>query len=271
MSFCWSFHLASLATTGPHWLDDPPDLSCKQNTRQHAVDGCPLSCKQPVPVPIRAPARTKALVKATVLCCALVKLGGHATLGAALVCAAGGDGIAVEDPDEADPAGERPRHRGGLGLFGLAGPAPGLKEAHHRRPPPQPVHRDRATVEGGHLERRGRLGLSCRQEARRGGTSPAASSRRSRGPPPWSPRQPLARARHHQGPCRSRQRPRPARRAARTGCAWPRILPGYPETAELPGPGRPRPHRENLVPARPGRPGCRGEPDARAVEGVDLE
>jgi hypothetical protein len=48
MSFCLSFHLAPLATTGPHWLDDPPDLSCKETTRQHAVDDPLLSCKQPL-------------------------------------------------------------------------------------------------------------------------------------------------------------------------------------------------------------------------------
>jgi hypothetical protein len=23
---------------GAHWLDDPPDVSCKENTRQHALD-----------------------------------------------------------------------------------------------------------------------------------------------------------------------------------------------------------------------------------------
>jgi hypothetical protein len=44
MSFCLSFHTASLATTGPHWLDDPSDLSCKETTRQHAVDDPRLSC-----------------------------------------------------------------------------------------------------------------------------------------------------------------------------------------------------------------------------------
>jgi hypothetical protein len=56
MSFCWSFHLASLATTGPHWLDDPPDLSCKQTTRQHALDNPRLSCKQQVGGSISPPA-----------------------------------------------------------------------------------------------------------------------------------------------------------------------------------------------------------------------
>jgi hypothetical protein len=46
MSFRLSFHLALLGPTGAHWLDDPPDLSCKENTRQHAVDDPRLSCRQ---------------------------------------------------------------------------------------------------------------------------------------------------------------------------------------------------------------------------------
>ncbi|MGH9258438.1 MAG: hypothetical protein ACRD08_00860 [Acidimicrobiales bacterium] len=41
-----SFHLAPLAATGTYWLDDSPDLSCKDSTRQHAVDDLRLSCKQ---------------------------------------------------------------------------------------------------------------------------------------------------------------------------------------------------------------------------------
>jgi hypothetical protein len=48
MSFCLSFHLAPLARTGAHWLDDPPNVSCKETTRQHAVDDPRLSCKQQV-------------------------------------------------------------------------------------------------------------------------------------------------------------------------------------------------------------------------------
>lgn len=39
MSFRLSFHLALLGPTGAYWLDDPPDLSCKETTRQHAVGG----------------------------------------------------------------------------------------------------------------------------------------------------------------------------------------------------------------------------------------
>jgi len=39
MSFPLSFHLALLGPTGAHWLDDPPDLSCKETTRQHTEDG----------------------------------------------------------------------------------------------------------------------------------------------------------------------------------------------------------------------------------------
>jgi hypothetical protein len=46
MSFCLSFDHASLGPTGAHWLDGPSDLSCKERTCQHAVDGWPLSCKQ---------------------------------------------------------------------------------------------------------------------------------------------------------------------------------------------------------------------------------
>jgi hypothetical protein len=48
MSFRLSFHLALLHLTGAHWLDDPPNLSCKETTRQHAVDDPLLSCKQQV-------------------------------------------------------------------------------------------------------------------------------------------------------------------------------------------------------------------------------
>jgi hypothetical protein len=48
MSFCLSFPLALLGHTGAHSLDDPPDLSCKENTRQHSVDDPLLSCKQQV-------------------------------------------------------------------------------------------------------------------------------------------------------------------------------------------------------------------------------
>jgi hypothetical protein len=45
MSFWLSFHQALLGPTGPHQLDDPSDLSCKDSTRQYTVDD-PLSCKQ---------------------------------------------------------------------------------------------------------------------------------------------------------------------------------------------------------------------------------
>jgi hypothetical protein len=48
MSFHLSFHPASLGPTGAHWLDDPSDLSCKEDTGQHAVDDPLLSCKQQV-------------------------------------------------------------------------------------------------------------------------------------------------------------------------------------------------------------------------------
>jgi hypothetical protein len=46
MSFRLSFHLALLGLSGPQWLDNPPDLSCQDSTRQHAVDDSRLSCKQ---------------------------------------------------------------------------------------------------------------------------------------------------------------------------------------------------------------------------------
>ena len=48
MSFCLSFHLALPGLSGAHWLDDPPDVSCKNHTRQYAVDDPRLSCKQQV-------------------------------------------------------------------------------------------------------------------------------------------------------------------------------------------------------------------------------
>ena len=46
MSFCLSFHLALPGLSGAHWLDDPPDLNCEDDTQQHAVDDPLLSCKQ---------------------------------------------------------------------------------------------------------------------------------------------------------------------------------------------------------------------------------
>jgi hypothetical protein len=44
-SFCLSFHLALLGPTGADRLDSPPDLSCKDSTRQYTVDDPRLSCK----------------------------------------------------------------------------------------------------------------------------------------------------------------------------------------------------------------------------------
>jgi hypothetical protein len=46
MSFFLSFHLALLGLSEAYWLDDAPDLSCKDSTRQHPTDGCPLSCNR---------------------------------------------------------------------------------------------------------------------------------------------------------------------------------------------------------------------------------
>jgi hypothetical protein len=34
-----SFHQASLDPSGTHRLDDPPDVTCQDSTRQHPVDG----------------------------------------------------------------------------------------------------------------------------------------------------------------------------------------------------------------------------------------
>jgi hypothetical protein len=48
-SFCSSFHQALLGPTAAHWLDDPPDLTCKDSTRLHAVDDSRLFCN-----PVRA-------------------------------------------------------------------------------------------------------------------------------------------------------------------------------------------------------------------------
>jgi hypothetical protein len=41
-----SFHLALLSPTGADSLDDPPDVTCKETTRQHPADDPRLSCKQ---------------------------------------------------------------------------------------------------------------------------------------------------------------------------------------------------------------------------------
>jgi hypothetical protein len=48
MSFPLSLHQGPLGSTGAYWLDDPPDLNCKDSTRQHAVDDARLSCTQQV-------------------------------------------------------------------------------------------------------------------------------------------------------------------------------------------------------------------------------
>jgi hypothetical protein len=51
MSFPVSVHQPLRGRTGPHWLDTVADLSCKDSTRQHSVDGPLLSCKQLVGIP----------------------------------------------------------------------------------------------------------------------------------------------------------------------------------------------------------------------------
>jgi hypothetical protein len=48
MSFPLSFHLPLLGPTGAHWLDNPPDLTCKERTGQYPLDDPLLSCKQQV-------------------------------------------------------------------------------------------------------------------------------------------------------------------------------------------------------------------------------
>jgi hypothetical protein len=48
MSFRLSFHLPPLGPTGAHWLDNPPDPTCKDSTQQRTVDDPLLSCKQQV-------------------------------------------------------------------------------------------------------------------------------------------------------------------------------------------------------------------------------
>jgi hypothetical protein len=53
MSFCLSFHLALLGTSGAYWLDDRPDLRCQDRPRQHPLDGWRLSCMAALPGPAR--------------------------------------------------------------------------------------------------------------------------------------------------------------------------------------------------------------------------
>jgi hypothetical protein len=43
-SFRQSFHQPLLIPSGAAWLDDQPDVSCKESTRQYAVDEPLLSC-----------------------------------------------------------------------------------------------------------------------------------------------------------------------------------------------------------------------------------
>ena len=46
MSSCLSFPLALLGPSGAHWLDDLPDVTWKESTRQRAVDDPLMSCNQ---------------------------------------------------------------------------------------------------------------------------------------------------------------------------------------------------------------------------------
>ena len=56
LSFRLSFHPALLGRTGACWLDDPPDVTCKDSTRQDAVDDWRLSCNSRFRVRVPAPA-----------------------------------------------------------------------------------------------------------------------------------------------------------------------------------------------------------------------
>jgi hypothetical protein len=49
MSFPVSFHQGRLGPTGVRWLDDPPDLTCKDRTRQY-----PVKCRLGVDSQVRA-------------------------------------------------------------------------------------------------------------------------------------------------------------------------------------------------------------------------
>jgi hypothetical protein len=52
-----SFHQALLGPTEAYWLDDSSDLTCKNSTRQYAVDDPLLSCKQVPAIASRGCAR----------------------------------------------------------------------------------------------------------------------------------------------------------------------------------------------------------------------
>ena len=60
MSFRLSFHQPLLGLSGADWLDDPPDLNCKDSARQHAVDEPLLSCNL-LPDPLTSGFRARAL------------------------------------------------------------------------------------------------------------------------------------------------------------------------------------------------------------------
>jgi hypothetical protein len=40
-----------IGRSAAYWLNDPPDLSCKDSTRQHPVDDPLLSCRQLAGIP----------------------------------------------------------------------------------------------------------------------------------------------------------------------------------------------------------------------------
>jgi hypothetical protein len=65
MSFRLSFHLPLLGPSGAHWLDGPPDTSCKDDTRQYAADSWPLSCKHQLGV--RVPPASSQIAEVQVL------------------------------------------------------------------------------------------------------------------------------------------------------------------------------------------------------------
>jgi hypothetical protein len=80
MSFCLSFHLAPFGPTEPHWLDDPPDLSCKDDTQEDSLEGWRLSCKTANSGSSATQAFDRTPGHASELCSLLVEPDGRATL-----------------------------------------------------------------------------------------------------------------------------------------------------------------------------------------------
>ena len=47
------FHLVLLGPTEAYWLDDPPNLTCRDRSHQHPLDSWRLSCMAALPGPAR--------------------------------------------------------------------------------------------------------------------------------------------------------------------------------------------------------------------------